>query len=82
MTVVAGDAARRATYFFGKERLKSSAAFRPVSSARRLEKKATAEGGVGHAIFAGLQMASQTSLKSRIRLGFDGDIVPTVKLFQ
>jgi hypothetical protein len=34
------------------------------------------------AVFTRFQMAGQTFLKSRIRLGFDGDIVPGVKLFQ
>src|ERR1700751_4354938 len=44
--------------------------------------KQTTESRISHAVFAGFQMAGQTFLKSRIRLGFDGDIVPAIKPLQ
>jgi hypothetical protein len=41
-----------------------------------------AKSRVGHAVFAGFQMAGQPFLESRIGLGFDGHIVPAGEPFQ
>jgi hypothetical protein len=42
----------------------------------------TTEGRVCHAVFAGFQMARQPFLESRIGIGLNGDVVPTVELIE